>query len=96
MASCSIECHFPDASEFVDHRIDPAPRVQQISPETMSMVEYDLSDLLPERIYADQLGEDENCCDYGEHQRDRIWPCGCVPRPRLRCHYQWSFPDEPG
>ena len=53
MAFCWIEWHFPDAGKFVDCRIDLAPGVQQISPETVWMVEYDLSDRLPERIYAD-------------------------------------------
>jgi hypothetical protein len=52
MAFGWIGRRFPDASRFVDHRIDPAPGVQQISPETMRMVKYDLSNLLPERIYA--------------------------------------------
>jgi hypothetical protein len=53
MAFCWIEWHFPDAGKSVRHRIDRAPGVQQITPETMWMVKYDLSALLPERVYAD-------------------------------------------
>ena len=53
MAFCRMERHFPDAGKSVHHRIDPAPGIQQIAAETMRMVKCDLSDLLPERVYAD-------------------------------------------
>jgi len=53
MAFCRIEWHLPDAGKYVHCRTDPAPVVQQIAAETMWMVEYGLSDLLPERVYAD-------------------------------------------
>jgi hypothetical protein len=52
MAFCWIEWHFPDAGKSGHHRIDPALGVQEIAPETMWTVRYDLSDLLPERVYA--------------------------------------------
>jgi len=52
MASCGIEWHFTEAGKAAHYGTDPAPGVQQIAAETMWMVKCDLSDLLPERVYA--------------------------------------------